>query len=239
MQEILNMIYQELGTLPAEDQKIARVILANPSKVAEMNLSEFAQFLQVSESTVTEFCEKLGLSSFVQLREQLGNKNLMNKGSISKVFNDLPTFEKDNLVSIFRDAALVQIVGASEKLQDKIIELLNKNGIFALGVANPKISLAQTLHLKSKDVLLVIEPEEISFELVKQVQIAKHEGVKIVTLGRELGRRVGMEADCFIDCQKEKVINVLEAIITNVLDSDLKLQNFKKKYRDILKSRLS
>lgn len=239
MQNVLNRIYQEFDLFSPKQQKIARVILESPKKVAQMNLEEFAEIVQVDEDNIIEFCEKLGFSNFIQLRERLGNHALKETKYSSKIWTALPTFEKENLLSLLTDASLIQVVGTNLDMQDKIVSLFNKNGIFTISASKQEISLAQTMHLDSKSVMVVLEPQEISLQLVKQVQIAKHQGVKIITLGKSLGKRVGMEADCFLKCEKEEVKVVLETIIEEVVDRNLKLQNFKMQYRNLLKSKLS
>lgn len=239
MQNILNRIYQELDTFSTEQQKIARVILENPTKVSEMNLEEFAELLQVDQNNITKFCEKLGFSNFIQLREALGNKALLEKNTTSKVFYSLPKFEKENMLNILNKTNCIQVVGAEESLLEQIIELFNVNGIFTIGFANQKISLAQTLHLTANDTLLVIEPEKISDFLIKQTQIAKHQGSSVVTLGKNLSRRVGMEADCFIDCDRDDILETLRAWIETAKKSNLKLQKFVEKYNTIAKIKLS
>lgn len=68
---IIDIIYGNLGTMTATDQKVAQAVLADPKAAVNYTISELAKVAQVSEASISRFCKNLTLTGFHQLKIQL------------------------------------------------------------------------------------------------------------------------------------------------------------------------
>lgn len=68
---IIDIIYGNLGSMTATDQKVAQAVLADPKAAVNYTISELAKVAQVSEASISRFCKNLALTGFHQLKIQL------------------------------------------------------------------------------------------------------------------------------------------------------------------------
>lgn len=54
---IIDIIYGNLGTMTATDQKVAQAVLADPKAAVNYTISELAKVAQVSEASISRFCK--------------------------------------------------------------------------------------------------------------------------------------------------------------------------------------
>jgi DNA-binding MurR/RpiR family transcriptional regulator len=74
-EEILaGLMVQINGLLPAlspAEQRVARIVLADPASAAERTITDLAAAAQTSEASVVRFCRSIGLTGYPQLRIRL------------------------------------------------------------------------------------------------------------------------------------------------------------------------
>src|SRR5918998_6073508 len=57
-----------LPGLARAEQRVAKVVLENPSTVARRSITEVAEAAGTSETTVTRFCKAIGVGGYPELR---------------------------------------------------------------------------------------------------------------------------------------------------------------------------
>lgn len=70
-ENIIDIIYGNLGSMTATDQKVAHAVLTAPKDAVNYTISELAKVAQVSEASISRFCKNLDLTGFHQLKIQL------------------------------------------------------------------------------------------------------------------------------------------------------------------------
>ena len=68
--DILEHIQELYPNLTKKQKSIADYLTANPEEISYITLAQLSQQTQVSELTLLRFCQKLGCSTFVGLKEQ-------------------------------------------------------------------------------------------------------------------------------------------------------------------------
>ena len=68
--DILEHIQELYPTLTKKQKTIADYLTANPEEISYITLAQLSQQTQASELTLLRFCQKLGCSTFVGLKEQ-------------------------------------------------------------------------------------------------------------------------------------------------------------------------
>lgn len=68
--DILEHIQELYPTLTKKQKTIADYLIANPEEISYITLAQLSQQTQSSELTLLRFCQKLGCSTFVGLKEQ-------------------------------------------------------------------------------------------------------------------------------------------------------------------------
>ena len=66
--DVLAQVGSLLPTLPPSEQRVGRVILADPDHAALLTITEIATLAATSETTVVRFCRSLGVGSYPRLR---------------------------------------------------------------------------------------------------------------------------------------------------------------------------
>ena len=68
--DILEHIQELYPTLTKKQKTIADYLIANPEEISYITLAQLSQQTRSSELTLLRFCQKLGCSTFVGLKEQ-------------------------------------------------------------------------------------------------------------------------------------------------------------------------
>ncbi|WP_304229424.1 MurR/RpiR family transcriptional regulator [Lactobacillus kitasatonis] len=222
MTTIIDKIYSELPAMSQSDQKVAKQVLADPEKIVNSTISELAKIAVVSGASVTRFCHNLGLTGFHDLKIQLaqvsGNEKSHSLQKIAK--DDLQTALKqigDNKVAeieatlnnidsqvlkkvldLLTNSKIVQVSaeGDTYPVAEDAVYKFNQIGILALASGgNVETAIAQSMNLNAQDCLLVISNSGESAALLKQIKVAKEQGIKVIAITNRADSPIALEAD--------------------------------------------
>lgn len=222
MTTIIDKIYSELPAMSQSDQKVAKQVLADPEKIVNSTISELAKIAVVSGASVTRFCHNLGLTGFHDLKIQLaqvsGNEKSHSLQKITK--DDLQTALKqigDNKVAeieatlnnidsqvlkkvldLLTNSKIVQVSaeGDTYPVAEDAVYKFNQIGILALASGgNVETAIAQSMNLNAQDCLLVISNSGESAALLKQIKVAKEQGIKVIAITNRADSPIALEAD--------------------------------------------
>lgn len=222
MTTIIDKIYSELPAMSQSDQKVAKQVLADPEKIVNSTISELAKIAVVSGASVTRFCHNLGLTGFHDLKIQLaqvsGNEKSHSLQKIAK--DDLQTALKqigDNKVAeieatlnnidsqvlkkvldLLTNSKIVQVSaeGDTYPVAEDAVYKFNQIGILALASGgNVETAIAQSMNLNAQDCLLVISNSGESAALLKQIKVAKEQGIRVIAITNRADSPIALEAD--------------------------------------------
>lgn len=222
MTTIIDKIYSELPAMSQSDQKVAKQVLADPEKIVNSTISELAKIAVVSGASVTRFCHNLGLTGFHDLKIKLaqvsGNEKSHSLQKIAK--DDLQTALKqigDNKVAeieatlnnidsqvlkkvldLLTNSKIVQVSaeGDTYPVAEDAVYKFNQIGILALASGgNVETAIAQSMNLNAQDCLLVISNSGESAALLKQIKVAKEQGIKVIAITNRADSPIALEAD--------------------------------------------
>lgn len=222
MTTIIDKIYSELPAMSQSDQKVAKQVLADPEKIVNSTISELAKIAVVSGASVTRFCHNLGLTGFHDLKIQLaqvsGNEKSHSLQKIAK--DDLQTALKqigDNKVAeieatlnnidsqvlkkvldLLTNSKIVQVSaeGDTYPVAEDAVYKFNQIGILALASGgNVETAIAQSMDLNAQDCLLVISNSGESAALLKQIKVAKEQGIRVIAITNRADSPIALEAD--------------------------------------------
>lgn len=222
MTTIIDKIYSELPAMSQSDQKVAKQVLADPEKIVNSTISELAKIAAVSGASVTRFCHNLGLIGFHDLKIQLaqvsGNEKSHSLQKIAK--DDLQTALKqigDNKVAeieatlnnidsqvlkkvldLLTNSKIVQVSaeGDTYPVAEDAVYKFNQIGILAMASGgNVETAIAQSMNLNAQDCLLVISNSGESAALLKQIKVAKEQGIKVIAITNRADSPIALQAD--------------------------------------------
>lgn len=222
MTTIIDKIYSELSAMSQSDQKVAKQVLADPEKIVNSTISELAKIAAVSGASVTRFCHNLGLTGFHDLKIQLaqvsGNEKSHSLQKIAK--DDLQTALKqigDNKVAeieatlnnidsqvlkkvldLLTNSKIVQVSaeGDTYPVAEDAVYKFNQIGILAMASGgNVETAIAQSMNLNAQDCLLVISNSGESAALLKQIKVAKEQGIKVIAITNRADSPIALQAD--------------------------------------------
>lgn len=217
---IIDMIYSQLGAMTQTDQKVAQVVLANPKAAVNYTISELAQAAKVSEASISRFCKNLSLTGFHQLKIQLARVaddesayydeiNIDNvqqalanikSNKVAEISNTLagfatPTIKK--ILNLIDHSRILQIAaeGNTYPVVADAVYRFNQIGILAMGDQSWSTSIGQTLNLTSADVLLVISNSGESKALLTQIDVAHQQGLQVIAITNRKDSPIALKAD--------------------------------------------
>lgn len=222
MTTIIDKIYSELPAMSQSDQKVAKQVLADPEKIVNSTISELAKIAAVSGASVTRFCHNLGLTGFhdlkIQLAQVFGNEKSHSLQKIAK--DDLQTALKqigDNKVAeieatlnnidsqvlkkvldLLTNSKIVQVSaeGDTYPVAEDAVYKFNQIGILAMASGgNVETAIAQSMNLNAQDCLLVISNSGESAALLKQIKVAKEQGIKVIAITNRADSPIALQAD--------------------------------------------
>ena len=217
---IIDIIYGNLGTMTATDQKVAQAVLADPKAAVNYTISELAKVAQVSEASISRFCKNLTLTGFHQLKIQLAKVaddesayydeiNIDNvqqaltnikSNKIAEISNTLAGFTTPVLkkIMILIDHARILQIAAEGNTYPVVADAVyrfNQIGIMAIGDESWSTSIGQTLNLTADDVLLVISKSGESKSLLKQIEVAHQRGMQVISITNRKDSPIALKAD--------------------------------------------
>jgi len=217
---IIDVIYGNLGSMTATDQKVAQVVLADPQAAVNYTISELAKAAKVSEASISRFCKNLSLTGFHQLKIQLAKfaddesayydeinidniqQALTNikSNKVAEISNTLAGFSTPvikKIMHLIDHARILQIAaeGNTYPVVADAIYRFNQIGIMAIGDESWSTSIGQTLNLTADDVLLMISNSGESKALLKQVEVAHQRGMQVIAITNRKDSPIALKAD--------------------------------------------
>jgi len=217
---IIDIIYGNLGTMTATDQKVAQAVLADPKAAVNYTISELAKVAQVSEASISRFCKNLTLTGFHQLKIQLAKVaddesayydeiNIDNvqqaltnikSNKIAEISNTLAGFTTPvlkKIMTLIDHARILQIAaeGNTYPVVSDAVYRFNQIGIMAIGDESWSTSIGQTLNLTADDVLLVISNSGESKSLLKQIEVAHQRGMQVISITNRKDSPIALQGD--------------------------------------------
>mgnify|MGYP001299658033 FL=1 len=217
---IIDIIYGNLGTMTATDQKVAQAVLADPKAAVNYTISELAKVAQVSEASISRFCKNLALTGFHQLKIQLAKVaddesayydeiNIENvqqaltnikSNKVAEISNTLAGFTTPvlkKIMTLIDHARILQIAaeGNTYPVVADAVYRFNQIGIMAIGDESWSTSIGQTLNLTADDVLLVISNSGESKALLKQIEVAHQRGMQVIAITNRKDSPIALKAD--------------------------------------------
>ncbi|KRL05100.1 MurR/RpiR family transcriptional regulator [Liquorilactobacillus oeni] len=219
-ENIIDSLYGNINNMTQSDQKIAQVILQNPAVIVNYTISELAVEAKVSEASVSRFCKNLSLAGFHQLKIALARvasnetsyykdvdfDDLQNSlenikdNKIAEITSTLANFSTSSIKRALRmieKARVLQVsaVGNTFPVAADAAYRFNQLGVLTICAESWQTAIAQTLNLKTADVLLVISNSGESRVLLKQIAAAHQNGLKVLALTNRPDSPIALEAD--------------------------------------------
>lgn len=274
MTNIIDKIYSEFQSMSQSDQKIAHQVLDNPAKIVNSTISELAKMATVSGASVTRFCHNLGLTGFhdlkIQIAQVAGNEkshslqnlaqdNLqtalrqIDKNKIAEVKATLENIDSHllkQILALLTHSRIVQVSaeGDTYPVAEDAIYKFNQIGILAIGSGgNVETAIAQSMNLTADDCLLVISNSGESAALLKQIQVAKKQGLKIIAITNREDSPIALEADYHLQTAVRQTVlqtqyyfsrvaafTIIEAIFLILISQDDKKIDHIKQHEEII-----
>lgn len=263
-------MYSELPAMSQSDQKVAKQVLADPEQIVNSTISELAKTAAVSGASVTRFCHNLGLTGFHDLKIQLaqvsGNEKSHPLQKIAK--DDLQTALKqigDNKVAeveatlnnidsqvlkkvldLLTSSKIVQVSakGDTYPVAEDAVYKFNQIGIFAMASGgNVETAIAQSMNLTAQDCLLVISNSGESAALLKQIKVAKEQGIRVIAITNRADSPIALEADYHLQTAVRQTVlqtqyyfsrTMIEAIFLLLISQDDERIEHIKKHEEII-----
>lgn len=205
----LPLIRSSYHNLTKTEQKIADIILENPTKVMQMTINELSETSTGAEASIFRFCRKLGFSGFQGLKQALAGDLFTPKDAISKEMDESDTPE-DVTQKVFHN--IINALLATEKMLnykelEKAINLVvsakqievygyGGSGIIASDIehrfmrfglpvhayADPHMQIASAALLDENALVIGISHTGASIDLLKSLKVAKSNNAKIIVI---------------------------------------------------------
>ncbi|MCH3916682.1 MAG: MurR/RpiR family transcriptional regulator [Spirochaetia bacterium] len=116
----INLLKQALSTLKPSEQKAASFIIADPSQVINLTITQLAQKANTSTSAITRLCQKIGVESFSKFKLDLTKDLYSNSG-------------EDTSLDLFDEKALE----SAKTITDAMVDMVRQNVSLIGAVLDP------------------------------------------------------------------------------------------------------
>lgn len=194
-----------LPALSESHARIAKLIIEQPEKILQMNITELARLCNVSPSTIVDLCKKLGFSGFRNLKIAIAQEiNLLqtmrpDPSRISQITRDFFGFVFSELKESIQLVSEDQIRNAAETiLKSKVIEILaygfdgvagkdlflklKEFGFQVNFFDNPFLQSISAAHLGSDGCAVAISSSHSSTDLLDSMNYSKSSGAKVIAI---------------------------------------------------------
>lgn len=218
MQNIIDVIYNKLPHMSVTDKKIAEVVLKQPQQVIDYTISQLATKANVSDASVSRFCKNLNIDGFHQLKTRLAQvsdddnaamtiddniqatlKNITASKNveITNTLKNLSTETMTKLLKTIKQARLIQVVaeGNTYPVAIDAVYKFNQIGFLAFSDSASETAIAQTLNMKSDDLLIIISNSGESKSLMKQLEVAHKQDIKVIAITNRDDSPIAQKAD--------------------------------------------
>lgn len=198
MHSILDQIQLKYQTLSKTEKKIADYVIHHNKTLLNIHIQELADKINVSISTITRFCKKIGASSFVEfkilLRDAVKQTDETHDAidavdqiyhSVIKSTNSLTNIHDfETACNWIFEAKSIHIYGiGSSGLSAQELKLrLARMGLFVDTHTDSHAMIINASILTSQDVIIAISSSGQTKEIIDGIQIAKQQDAKIIAI---------------------------------------------------------
>lgn len=204
---VLETIRENYDQMFVAEKKVADFILQNPEKAVNANVSELANYSQVSDATIIRMCKHIGYQGYYQLRiflsHDMGRKQAHSNevsvdektGLIKELFsrmanNLLGLSEHLNMESLLACADLINncntahlvAVGNTSPLIMDLGFRLGRSGIRATYNTISEYFLNHINLAKDGDIVIAISHSGTSKQVIQALELAKEKNLKIIAI---------------------------------------------------------
>ncbi|NLY71202.1 MAG: transcriptional regulator HexR [Clostridiales bacterium] len=248
---IIQKITKEIDSYSASYQRIGKLILEQPEKIVKMSIGRLSQLASVSDPTIMRFCAMLGFSGFkdfkLQLAKELAIKeNYLHLGiedndnpnsyirkvgittisSLSEVINSLNEDLINSLVDTLSEADKIEFwgQGASAVVAQDAYHKFFRAGISCVASSDPHMQCMSAGVMTKGDVVVAISHTGKSYDLIRNVKIAKEQGGIIIgitmdksPLAKECTMAVGVNVDEDTDIYLPMISRLAHLLVLDIL----------------------
>lgn len=190
---------QNISTpLSKSEERIAQYVLKHIDEVVTAPISELAQKIPTSPSTITRFCQKLLYKNYIEFQTLLKNELEQPQESDSSVQSINEYYQEINeisseiiqtkdiqvITSAIQKANKIVIIGigSSGLTAQELASRLNHMGLFAVAITDSYTMISQALLLNEGDLLIAISNYGRTKEIIESIQTATDRKVSTLAL---------------------------------------------------------
>ncbi len=216
IKNIYNLIEFKSSNFTKNDKFISKELINNPQLFLNSDINELSKKLYVSPSSISRFCQKIGVDGFKELKYILKNNinNINNKKEQNineNTYNKIYNYYNESL-SYFKN-------NFNEKSYLKAIDyILNSKNIYILGVGSSGF-LAQDFSMKlarfgfntkaindndfmimqsaissKKDLFIAISSQGMTNSIIKALKQCKNNQIKTILITEQIGSQASLYA---------------------------------------------
>ncbi|MDI1365048.1 MAG: MurR/RpiR family transcriptional regulator [bacterium] len=209
VEHVLPRIRSRYNSLGRSARQIADFVLETPNAVISMSVTELAEATAVSQGSVINFCQALGMSGFQQLKLSLAHevvqpvqfihedldrddpldtvcRKLFHSGvqALRDTLSILDTNEMQRAVDILRAAKRIEIygVGSSAPIAEDAHYRMLRIGLRATAVTDSHIQAISASLTDPEVAVLTISHSGATHETVTATRLAKERGAKTIVI---------------------------------------------------------
>lgn len=229
---IVNTLNGMRTHLSATDGKIADLILGNPQSVVSMTISQLATAAGVSDASVSRFCKTVGLDGFHALKialarvaenqdsyyqeitaddlqKSLHSIGVNKKAEIDGTLTMNTTETVTAILDALQGASLIQVAAAGGTFPVAADAVYKFNQLGYLAFADPvwDSAVGQTMNLPQDGLLIIISNSGETADLLKQIQVAKSRGVRVLAITNRADSPIGQAANlCLLTAVRQRIL---------------------------------
>lgn len=188
---IMDIISSKNISLSKSERIIVEKIKDMDIDLRDLNINEFSQVLELSNSTITRFAQKLGFDGFSELRFNISQKPNTTKSISQEIYknflNSYKTFDDETVdfiknLNSFGKIAVIGI-GSSGLCANEFVYKFGEIGLDNTDYAKEPYSInLLSKGLTSKDLLIALSLSGENHNLLEGVDIARKKDAKILAI---------------------------------------------------------
>lgn len=203
---VIETIKENYDQIFSSEKKIADFIIGSPELAVNANVSELANYSNVSDATVIRFCKHIGYQGYYQLRinlsRDLGRKQIYQSeqfdGDDDTVYGLFKAFASDmlkigqnldhaiilNCANLIKNCKQVHIiaVGNTSPLAQYMGFRLGRLGVKCSYGMIPEYFLNHVNLADTEDIVIAISQSGCSKQVVQAMELAKEKGLKRIAI---------------------------------------------------------
>ena len=232
----IKSIYPELT---GSEMKIADYILANKGNIDKMTSSELAEILEVGQSTIIRFSQKLGYKTFKQFVNDMENDTGEADGEVQLQDSTRITVEKikerykellDIAYDLNTDQEFEAVMRSIQKAEHILVYGFLGTGGIASYLSNSLIEMgfysiysSSVIEMKQrislgneKDILVLISKTGETKEVIRLAEIAKKKGIQVIAITNMTKNSLSTLSDLHLKILSSRVKTRLQAYASSV-----------------------